>query len=161
MENSEMPACRRPLSYYVLESKKIVDAIYDLNSHLDKSGANQKILEHTIMLCKMFEYIYDALKPFTFDPFLSNFDKETQAKLPLSNYDKEQQVKQNVKEPQLPPIPLILFCPMCKERHIDTGELAVTPHRTHACQECGFLWAPGVIATVGVEFLPGCKNGWV
>lgn len=30
---------------------------------------------------------------------------------------------------------------------------------THACQECGFLWAPAVVPTVGVRFLPGCKGG--
>lgn len=59
----------------------------------------------------------------------------------------------------LEPIPLILHCPGCSSRHIDEGEQATTPHRTHACQECGLLWAPAVIPTVGVKFLPGCKNG--
>lgn len=57
------------------------------------------------------------------------------------------------------PIPLILWCPACHERHIDEGEQATTPHRTHACQSCGVLWAPAVVPTVGVRFLPGCKNG--
>ncbi len=56
------------------------------------------------------------------------------------------------------PIPMLLWCPSCGERHLDEGELATTPHRTHACQSCGVLWAPAVVPTVGVQFLPGCKN---
>lgn len=56
------------------------------------------------------------------------------------------------------PVPLILYCPACRKRHIDEGTQATTPHRTHACQECGVLWAPAVVPTVGVRFLPGCKN---
>ena len=56
------------------------------------------------------------------------------------------------------PIPLRLSCPACGVWHIDEGDLATTPHRTHACQNCGTLWAPAVVPTVGVKFLPGCKN---
>lgn len=54
------------------------------------------------------------------------------------------------------PIPLLLWCPECYERHIDEGEFASKPHKTHACQKCGFQWAPAVVPTVGVRFLPGC-----
>jgi hypothetical protein len=57
-----------------------------------------------------------------------------------------------------PSLPLLLHCPMCGARHIDEGEQATKPHRTHACQLCGHLWAPAVVETVGVRFLPGCKN---
>ncbi len=56
------------------------------------------------------------------------------------------------------PVPMILHCPDCHERHIDHGKLAKTDHRTHACQFCGFLWAPAAVPTVGVQFLPGCKD---
>ena len=56
------------------------------------------------------------------------------------------------------PIPMIIFCPMCKARHIDKGEFATKPHHTHACQGCGFTWRPAVVPTVGVEFLPGFKD---
>lgn len=56
------------------------------------------------------------------------------------------------------PIPMRLHCPMCHELHIDEGAQATIVHRTHACQECGCLWAPAVVPTVGVRFLPGCKN---
>lgn len=56
------------------------------------------------------------------------------------------------------PIPLLLWCPCCNTRHIDEGENALRPHRTHACQNCGALWAVSVVPTVGVRFLPGCKN---
>jgi hypothetical protein len=56
------------------------------------------------------------------------------------------------------PVPMMLHCPMCHARHIDEGELATHPHKTHACQTCGVLWRPAIVATVGVHFLPGCKN---
>lgn len=57
-----------------------------------------------------------------------------------------------------PPIPLILWCPSCETRHVDAGDSATRPHRTHACQHCGVLWAPAAVPTVGVQFLPGCKD---
>ena len=56
------------------------------------------------------------------------------------------------------PIALLLTCPMCKERHIDEGEFVGKRHHTHACQHCGHVWRPALIATVGVRFLPGFKN---
>lgn len=52
------------------------------------------------------------------------------------------------------PLPLVLHCPSGGGRHIDGPD--VPAHRTHACQACVFLWAPGVVPTVGVRFLPGC-----
>jgi predicted RNA-binding Zn-ribbon protein involved in translation (DUF1610 family) len=59
------------------------------------------------------------------------------------------------------PIPMLLWCPECGERHVDVGEFATKPHHTHACQECGMVWRPALVATVGVRFLPGYKNGGV
>jgi predicted RNA-binding Zn-ribbon protein involved in translation (DUF1610 family) len=56
------------------------------------------------------------------------------------------------------PVPIILECPSCGERHIDEGEFVTKPHHTHACQECGFVWRPALRASVGVRFLPGFKN---
>jgi rubredoxin len=56
------------------------------------------------------------------------------------------------------PIPLKLNCPNCGASHIDEGEFAHKPHHTHACQECGLVWRPGIRPTVGVQFLPGFKN---
>lgn len=55
-------------------------------------------------------------------------------------------------------IPMLLWCPMCKERHLDVGEFATKVHHTHSCQGCGLTWRPAVVPTVGVEFLPGFKN---
>ncbi len=55
-------------------------------------------------------------------------------------------------------IPMLLWCPSCRARHIDEGEFATKPHHTHACQHCGMVWRPAVIATVGVAFLPGFKD---
>ena len=56
------------------------------------------------------------------------------------------------------PVPMILHCPKCGGRHIDEGEFATKPHHTHACQECGVVWRPAIVHTVGVRFLPGFKN---
>ncbi len=56
------------------------------------------------------------------------------------------------------PIPMILTCPECTMRHIDRGDFATKPHHTHACQECGFVWRPAVVTTVGVQFLPGFRD---
>lgn len=56
------------------------------------------------------------------------------------------------------PVPIRLICPECGELHIDEGKWATKPHHTHACQHCGNVWRPAVVATVGVRFLPGFKN---
>ncbi len=55
-------------------------------------------------------------------------------------------------------IPMLLNCPVCAERHIDKGEFATRIHHTHACQACGTVWRPAIVATVGVRFLPGFRN---
>lgn len=55
-------------------------------------------------------------------------------------------------------IPMLLWCPACGKRHIDTGEFEHKPHHTHACQHCGMVWRPAIVPTAGVEFLPGFKN---
>lgn len=57
------------------------------------------------------------------------------------------------------PVPMLLTCPWCGHRHIDVGEFAHKPHHTHACQNCGMCWRPSIIPTIGVQFLPGFKNG--
>jgi predicted RNA-binding Zn-ribbon protein involved in translation (DUF1610 family) len=56
------------------------------------------------------------------------------------------------------PIPMLLWCPECGERHIDVGVWATKAHHTHSCQGCGMTWRPAVVATTGVRFLPGFKN---
>lgn len=56
------------------------------------------------------------------------------------------------------PVPMLICCPACGERHIDEGEFATKAHHTHACQGCGMTWRPAVAPTVGVRFLPGFKN---
>ena len=56
------------------------------------------------------------------------------------------------------PVPMLLVCPACGERHIDVGDFATRPHHTHACQTCGTCWRPAVADTVGVQFLPGFKD---
>lgn len=56
------------------------------------------------------------------------------------------------------PVPMLIWCPMCRRRHIDAGEFATKHHHTHSCQTCGHCWRPAVVATVGVRFLPGFKD---
>ncbi len=58
----------------------------------------------------------------------------------------------------LPPMELLLSCPVCHARHIDVGEFAKKPHHTHACQGCGNVWRPAKEPTVGVQYLSGYKN---
>jgi len=55
----------------------------------------------------------------------------------------------NAKPPH--PIPLLLKCPECGARPVDI-------HTSHSCQFCGWTWRPAVVATVGVQFLPGFKD---
>lgn len=55
-------------------------------------------------------------------------------------------------------IPMLLVCPECGARHVDKGEFAEKIHHTHACQECGMVWRPAIVPTVGVQFLPGFKD---
>lgn len=55
-------------------------------------------------------------------------------------------------------IPMILHCPECGTRHVDRGEFETKAHHTHACQSCGFVWRPAIVATAGVQFLPGFKD---
>lgn len=66
------------------------------------------------------------------------------------------------KRPQEPlqpePIPMVLHCPDCGERHVDEGEFETKIHATHSCQTCGLTWRPAVVPTVGVRFLPGFRN---
>ena len=52
------------------------------------------------------------------------------------------------------PIPMVLACPTCHERHVDEGEWATRPHKTHLCSRCGALFRPANVPTVGVAVLP-------
>lgn len=68
-------------------------------------------------------------------------------------------VKTAAKAPDMPDIiPMLLWCPECKARHVDVGVFATKPHHTHACQGCGHVWRPAIVPTCGVQFLPGFKN---
>lgn len=48
------------------------------------------------------------------------------------------------------PIPLILHCPKCEHQHVDEGEWATKPHKTHLCAFCKHEWRPSDEPTVGV-----------
>jgi hypothetical protein len=41
-------------------------------------------------------------------------------------------------------------CPRCGQRHVDLGEWALRPHRTHLCLGCGAKWVPFQRPTVAL-----------
>lgn len=53
------------------------------------------------------------------------------------------------------PIPMVLFCPQCSQKHVDKPEPEVgwlnPPHRSHLCAACGWIWRPCDRPTAGVE----------
>lgn len=51
------------------------------------------------------------------------------------------------------PIPMVLACPTCHAWHVDEGEWATRPHKTHLCSRCGALFRPANVPTVGVVAL--------
>lgn len=56
------------------------------------------------------------------------------------------------------PVPMRIHCPVCHALHVDEGEFATKPHKTHTCQGCGLNFQPALVPTVGVRFLPGCQS---
>lgn len=50
------------------------------------------------------------------------------------------------------PVAMVLFCPHCKEQHIERGKWKTTPHRTHACYRCHKPFTPASVQTFGVEY---------
>lgn len=52
------------------------------------------------------------------------------------------------------PIPMMLFCPACGAQHVDAPDPAQhwdnPPHRSHLCGNCGVIWRPADVETVGV-----------
>lgn len=58
------------------------------------------------------------------------------------------------------PIPMELQCPYftCRMPHVDKGEWATRPHKTHRCTYCGHDWRPANVPTVGVESLAALET---
>lgn len=44
-----------------------------------------------------------------------------------------------------------LSCPDCDAPHVDEGEWATRPHKTHLCGTCGHEWRPAEHYTVGIQ----------
>lgn len=59
------------------------------------------------------------------------------------------------------PIPMVLFCPNCGMQHIDAPAPGWDnpPHRSHLCHECGHIWRPADVATVGVVSIASAGAG--
>ena len=62
------------------------------------------------------------------------------------------ELRAEVKKLKASIVPTILFCPVCGEQHVDKGEWATKPHRTHLCEECGHTWRPFEASTIGAVF---------
>ena len=41
---------------------------------------------------------------------------------------------------EIVPIPALLYCPFCREQHVDEGEWVEHPHHTHLCASCARTW---------------------
>ena len=61
-----------------------------------------------------------------------------------------------VRAPASAPIAMMLDCPACEALHVDEGEWATRPHKTHQCQGCGHEWRPVPYATVGIRPAEAC-----
>jgi hypothetical protein len=50
---------------------------------------------------------------------------------------------------------MLLFCPRCDRQHVDSPqpekEWTNPPHRSHECQQCGYVWRPADVPTSGVQ----------
>lgn len=63
------------------------------------------------------------------------------------------------------PVPVVLVCPLCSQQHVDEGEWATRPHKTHRCvagpfgKGCGHEWRPSRVATVGVRYADLAPTG--
>lgn len=78
-------------------------------------------------------------------------------------YDAELFCEQDEDAWQIMPIALTLFgavlvivdvvihCPQCGAQHIDDGEWAARPHRSHLCSNCGHIWRVSDVFTRGVR----------
>lgn len=64
------------------------------------------------------------------------------------------------------PIPMLLFCPICGHQHIDNPEPETgwtnPPHKSHSCHQCGTIWRPADVPTVGVQIIETCgrNDNW-
>lgn len=56
-------------------------------------------------------------------------------------------------------VPILLWCPVCGTQHVDRGEWARTPHKSHLCCECQAVWRPADVPTVGITALTTRGSG--
>lgn len=71
---------------------------------------------------------------------------------------KELRRREPKEEPEGSPLELLIHCPRCKTQHIDEGRFATHPHKDHACQDCGLVFRPCKLPSIGVQFFTGYKN---
>lgn len=62
------------------------------------------------------------------------------------------------------PIGMLLYCPKCGEQHVDAAseDWDNPPHRSHLCHQCGCIWRPADVPTVGVASIEtrGLADTW-
>lgn len=71
---------------------------------------------------------------------------------------KELRRREPKEEPAAEPLELLIICPLCKVQHIDEGRFATHAHKNHACQNCGLVFQPCKLPSIGVQFFTGYKN---
>jgi hypothetical protein len=96
-------------------------------------------------------------------------------------------LQQAIADERATPIPMILHCPNCSEQHIDQPESETSfrhrmeafalvaepqdrwpsrwtnpPHKSHLCHNCGTIWRPADVATIGVASIQtrGKEDTW-
>lgn len=61
--------------------------------------------------------------------------------------------------PYQAPNPALIWCPKCETVHVDEGELAWRPHRTHECVKCKHTWPAGGPGEFWVGVDPAAGKG--
>lgn len=68
---------------------------------------------------------------------------------------------------QADPIQMILYCPACSHQHVDAPDpengWMNPPHKSHLCHNCGTIWRPADVETVGVLAIQtrGSADTWI
>lgn len=67
--------------------------------------------------------------------------------------------------PDLAPIEMLLFCPVCHTQHVDFPDAPWDnpPHKSHKCLWCSTIWRPADVPTQGVRAIKtrGTADTWV
>lgn len=125
--------------------------------HGEQSQANwlraQKAEDEKAAMAERLAVATDALAKLSLNGLIATRDAANHALSRIAAHEAE---RCSVLAAPNEPVLLALSCPNCGLRHIDEGEWATRPHRTHRCVDgpfgkgCGNEWRPAHMYTVGV-----------